>query len=115
MEFTKVAKASEISPGQRKAFWVGGQKVMVSNVGGTFYAANDNCPHRECSLSEGQLEGKVVTCPCHYAKFDLETGEVLAAPQEEIAHALKLTGPLPVHQVKVEGGDVMVGMAIDIL
>lgn len=99
-EFVKVARVSEIQPGQRKAVWVVGLKVLVYNVGGTFYAVNDSCPHRGCSLSKGRLRGKVIVCPCHSAQFDLETGAVVAR------HSL--TGPLPVRRVKVERGNVMV-------
>lgn len=108
-EFVKVARVSEIQPGQRKAFWVEEVRVLVFNIGGTFYAADESCPHRECSLSTGVLNGKVIVCPCHSAQFDLETGAVIAQPVK-----YPPTVPLPVHQVKVEGEDIMVALSHDI-
>ena len=108
-EFVKVANVSEIQPGQRKAVWVEGQRVLVFNVGGTFYAADESCPHRECSLSKGKLKGKVITCPCHSAQFDLETGAVIVQPLK-----YPPTVPLPVHQVKLEGGDIMIAVSQEI-
>jgi 3-phenylpropionate/trans-cinnamate dioxygenase ferredoxin subunit len=108
-EFFKVASTSEVQPGQRKAFWVEGQRVLVFNIGGTFYAADESCPHRECSFSKGKLNGKVIVCPCHSAQFDLETGEVITQPTK-----YPPTGPLPVHAVKVEGQDIMVALSQDV-
>jgi nitrite reductase/ring-hydroxylating ferredoxin subunit/rubredoxin len=107
-EFVQVAKLSEIQPGQHKAFWVEGQKILVFNIEGTLYAVDESCPHRECSLSKGKLNGKVITCPCHYAQFDLETGEALVQPTTNPP-----TGPLPVQKVKVEGGNIFVAIQED--
>ncbi|MDY7075735.1 MAG: Rieske 2Fe-2S domain-containing protein [Chloroflexota bacterium] len=107
-EFSKVTREPEVQPGQRKAFWVEGRRVLVFNVGGAFYAVDESCPHRECSLSKGSLKGKVIVCPCHSAQFDLETGAVITQPSK-----YPPTPPLPVHQVKVEDGDVMVAVSQD--
>jgi 3-phenylpropionate/trans-cinnamate dioxygenase ferredoxin subunit len=114
-EFFKVARVSDIQPGQRKAFWAGGIRVLVLNIDGTFYAVDDSCPHMECSLFNGSLSGKVITCPCHDAQLDVETGAVIVAPTKALEHALELTGPLPVHPIKVEGNDILVGVPLEIV
>jgi nitrite reductase/ring-hydroxylating ferredoxin subunit len=54
--------------------------VAVANVNGTLFAFEDLCPHRQCSLSEGRLEGTVIYCPCHGSQFDVTTGAVLQGP-----------------------------------
>ena len=100
MKRVKIATVSEIQPGQRKTVSIDGKKILALNVGGNLYAVNDKCPHRGCSMSKGKLRGKIITCPCHSAQFDLETGAVVAR------HAI--TGPLPTYQVEVEGGDILV-------
>lgn len=105
--FVKVATLSEIEPGQRKSVWVEGQKVLLVNVDGTIYAVDESCPHRECSMLKGALEGKVIVCPCHSAKFDLETGAIVAQPIQ-----YPPTPPLPVHQVKIEKWDVLVSLSL---
>lgn len=114
-EFFKVAKVSDIRPGQRKVFWAGGLRVLLFNIDGTYYAVDDSCPHMECSLFNGSLKDKVITCPCHYAQFDVQTGEVTVAPTAALEHALNLVGPLPVHSVKVEGDDLLVGIPLEIV
>ncbi len=114
-EFFTVARISEIQPGQRKVSWAGGIRVLVFNIDGTYYAVDDSCPHMECSLFNGSLKGKVITCPCHYAQLDVETGAVIVAPTRQLEHALDLTGPLPIHPVKIEGEEIMVGVPLEIV
>jgi len=48
---------------------------------GTFHATDDECTHYFASLREaGGLDGPVVTCPMHMAKFDVRTGAALCRP-----------------------------------
>jgi 3-phenylpropionate/trans-cinnamate dioxygenase ferredoxin subunit len=61
-------------------FEVGEERIAVANVEGTLYAFDDVCPHRQCSLAEGNLEETVVTCPCHGSQFAVTTGERLRGP-----------------------------------
>lgn len=107
-DFVKVARTSEIPPGGRKSVWVEGIRVLVLNIDGTYYAVDDSCPHRECSMERAKLNGKIIICPCHLAQFDLETGAVLTEPIE-----FPPTGPLPVHKVKTEGLDILVALTTD--
>lgn len=75
-----VAKVSEIAPGTSKAVRVGREDIMVCNVDGTIYAIEDVCTHDGGQLDQGCLEGCVIECPRHGAKFDVTTGTVLALP-----------------------------------
>ncbi|MGD2154230.1 MAG: non-heme iron oxygenase ferredoxin subunit [Gemmatimonadales bacterium] len=97
--FSKVAKTGGILPGELKAVEVDGEQVLLCNVGGEVYAVHDECTHECFPLSEGTLEGDVVTCLLHGARFSVKTGEVLAPP------ALV---PVKTYDVRVEGEDVMV-------
>lgn len=107
-EFVKAATLSDIEPGKRLGVWVSGQRVLLFNIDGTLYAVDESCPHRECSMAEGALDGKVLDCPCHHAKFNLETGEVITEPNK-----YPPTPPLPVHQVKIEGWDILVSLSLE--
>ena len=44
------------------------------------FAIDDTCSHAGGSLCQGTLEGAVVECPRHGAKFDVRTGAVVALP-----------------------------------
>jgi nitrite reductase/ring-hydroxylating ferredoxin subunit len=97
--FVKVAKTDEIVSGQGKMIEVGGKKIALFNVEGSFHAIDDTCTHRGGPLSEGVLEGKQVTCPWHGATYDVTTGEVLGPPA---------TQGVARYNVRVEGSDIEV-------
>jgi nitrite reductase/ring-hydroxylating ferredoxin subunit len=63
-------------------------------VNGVLYGFDDTCTHRRCSLADGDLDGAVVTCPCHAGEFDVRTGEVLSGPPPEpvLTYAVRESG-----------------------
>jgi nitrite reductase/ring-hydroxylating ferredoxin subunit len=78
--FVTVRDGAVPEQGGLAGFAVGEERIAVANIEGTLYALGDLCPHRQCSLAEGNLEGTVVTCPCHGSQFDVKTGERLRGP-----------------------------------
>ena len=103
IDFVEVATKDRVPSGTMVSAWAGGRKVLVYNVNGEYYATDEQCTHRECSLEKGQFVGQVVSCPCHWARFDITTGEVLSPPA---------TIPLPTYKVKVEGNRILVGVDV---
>ncbi len=73
--FVKACAASEVAPGTGKLVTVAGKEIALFNVDGTFHAIDNECPHRGGPLSEGEIEGCIVTCPWHAWQFDMTTGE----------------------------------------
>lgn len=98
-EFVKVAETKDIASGTGILVELGGERIALFNENGTFYAIGDVCTHSGGPLSEGDVEGDVVTCPWHGAQFDIKTGEVMSPPATE---------PVQTYRVKVEGGDVLI-------
>ncbi len=96
-----MATTSEVPPGTIKAVEVEGERIALCNVDGEFRAVQDQCTHEHFPLSEGQLDGDVLTCSLHGARFDVETGEVLGLPADE---------PVKIYQVRVEGEDILVAV-----
>lgn len=82
-EFVTVTNAVDLEDGGLAAFEVRGNRIALASAAGTLYAFDDTCTHRGCSLAEGELEGTIVTCPCHGGQFDVTTGAVLAGPPPE--------------------------------
>lgn len=58
------------------------EPLAVYHVGNRFHACADRCPHAGATLSEGELEGGVVTCPRHGSQFDVSTGQRLRGPAD---------------------------------
>ena len=79
-ELIKVATLSDVPPGACRHVDAGGRAVALFNVDGTIYAIGGTCTHRGGPLGEGELEGTVVTCPLHGAKFEVTTGQVVGPP-----------------------------------
>src|SRR3989442_14436744 len=92
--FIPVSKVADLQPGHMKWVTVHRERVLLVNVDGTFYALRDACGHQRAPLSRGRLEGHVVECPVHFARFDVRTGQLLSGPTAE---------DVPVHEGKVEG------------
>ena len=98
-DFVKVASISDVSPGQVVLAEVDGERVALVNVEGELYAVADECTHAGCSLSEGDVDGRMLVCPCHGSEFDVTTGEPASPPAYE---------PVATYAVRVDGDDVLV-------
>jgi nitrite reductase/ring-hydroxylating ferredoxin subunit len=80
----------------------GPEPVGLFNVDGEYFAIDDTCTHGEWSLCDGYLDGDVVECALHMARFSVRTGAVLAPPADT---------PVKVYPVKIEDGQVLVDLA----
>lgn len=83
-DFIRVADTSELKAGKTKKVTIDGIAVLLVNVEGKFYAIDSICPHYGGDLSEGILQGKILTCPVHGAKFDVTDGKVVSPPIEAL-------------------------------
>lgn len=100
MPFINLATAAEApTDGELARYDADGTPVAVANVGGKLYAFGDTCTHRQCSLSEGELQDTRVVCPCHNGTFDVTTGEVVAPPPPE---------PVPTYHVRVDDDQLQI-------
>lgn len=83
MDWFPVAKAATIPEGDFAQVEIDGVLIAVFNVGGQFYAIDDVCTHDGGGLAGGAVEGDVVICPRHGARFCLRTGAALTPPAYE--------------------------------
>jgi nitrite reductase/ring-hydroxylating ferredoxin subunit len=97
--FVPVAKVAELPPGRMKWVAVNGERRVLANVGGAFYAISDVCGHRNAPLSRGKLQGYVIECPLHFAQFDVRTGDLVSGP---------VSTAVPVYEVRVRGDTVYI-------
>jgi cytochrome P450/nitrite reductase/ring-hydroxylating ferredoxin subunit len=97
-----VGAAEEAPVGFLRRVEVGGASVCLGRTADGWVAFQDACTHEECSLSEGELEGGVIVCPCHASEFDLRTGDVLCPPALE---------PLPIYEARVEARELQVRLS----
>lgn len=102
MSFQPVAAVTDVPPGSLLAVRLSdGTPVCLFNHDSTIGAVHDVCTHAEFAMSEGVLHGDgTLECVWHGARFDCRTGAVRKAPAFD---------PLPVYDVRVEDGQVLVG------
>ncbi|MEL7645948.1 MAG: Rieske 2Fe-2S domain-containing protein [Anaerolineaceae bacterium] len=108
MEYVKVGQTADIPANTMTMVLVGSKEVLLANVDGAYYAIANKCSHRGGPLAQGQLEGGIVTCPWHGARFDVRTGE--AAGEFKLGLLKLKLKDEPSYSVKVEGADILVGI-----
>jgi nitrite reductase/ring-hydroxylating ferredoxin subunit len=92
-QFVDVADINEVLGGKMKYVQVGEKEILLANSEDKVYALCDRCSHMNAPLSMGAMNGKVVTCPMHGARFDVTTGKKVGEPMA--LDPSKLPEPLP--------------------
>jgi nitrite reductase/ring-hydroxylating ferredoxin subunit len=101
VDFVTVARVGEIPDGRGRQVTVGERWVGLFHVGGRYYAVDNLCLHRGGPLSDGAIQGCVVTCPWHSWQYDLATGTLVQDPVVGVT----------CHETRVVGDDVQVRLA----
>ena len=76
-------------------------RIALSYSEGGFGAISGTCNHAGGPLGEGRLEGHYITCPWHHWKYHRISGQGEPGFEAE---------SVPRHEVKVEGGRVLVNL-----
>ncbi len=102
-DLVKVADLADVPPGEMMLVDFQGEEVALANVSGTIFAFSEACTHMAGRLSQGLLEGAIVTCPFHGGQFEVTSGEAVAAPPTE---------RLTTYRVQVnDGGEIQISAA----
>lgn len=112
-DFVEAGKASELEEGTKRAVEVCGTRVLLIGSGGKYYAISNRCPHLGGNLSQGHLQGTVVTCPVHGSQFDITDGHVIrwlkgSRPLQAISKMLKRPKPVATYEVKIADNKILV-------
>jgi nitrite reductase (NADH) small subunit len=99
-EFVRVAAEQELPVGSSKEVEHRGRVVALFNVDGKITAIDGICPHAGGPLSEGVVEGGVITCPWHGWQFHLANGQ----------NVYNAKCVQQCYEVKVEGGEILLSL-----
>jgi nitrite reductase/ring-hydroxylating ferredoxin subunit len=94
----KIATIDEIKPNKVKVVKVddADTEAIILNVKGRFYAFQRYCMHKAFPL-EFSPKDKMLTCPLHGSKFNIETGKSIGP---------LMTNDLKTYNVKIKGNEV---------
>ena len=104
IEFVPVVSESELGNGERLFLEIDDKPIVIFNIAGEYFAIADLCSHDEGPLGDGELEGYTIGCPRHGANFNIRDGKVLSLPA---------ITDIPAYPVKVEAGEIFVGLPLD--
>ena len=98
MARVRVAAEGEVPVGEGGVVEAPGRALALFNLDGTYHCLDNLCPHRGGPLGEGDLDGRLVSCPWHAWRWDVTTGENANNPAVRV----------PCFPVSVEGGGIFV-------
>ena len=79
-DFEKGYEAENVRDGEMLLGHAFGEPVLVARRGDDLFAIAATCTHYGGPLAKGLMVDCTVHCPWHHARFDLRTGEAIAAP-----------------------------------
>jgi nitrite reductase/ring-hydroxylating ferredoxin subunit len=80
-----VGSTKDVPAGEGRVVEAAGRTVALFNVDGSFYALENACSHRGGPLGEGEVDGRVVTCPWHAWRWDVTSGANMNNPAVKMA------------------------------
>lgn len=98
----RILAEEELWIGEMRRVELRGEALLVVRSEDGVCVYHDRCPHQGYPLSEGTLEGNVLTCRLHRHTFDAGSGQGI----NPLAPCLT---PVPFH---MEGGQVLVELAV---
>ena len=72
-----LCKKSDIQENELTSVTVGGKRILVVNIRGTYFATGNICTHEGAELHEGEIRNRELTCPWHGARWDLTNGQLI--------------------------------------
>jgi len=97
--WVRAAARSDLAEGEVIGVEVAGRSIALYDADGNLFATENICTHAYACLSDGWLDGEVIECPLHAARFDVRSGKVLDPPATE---------DLKTYPVRIVDGEIQV-------
>ena len=97
--WVRAAARSDLAEGEVIGVEIAGRSIALYDADGDVFATDNICTHAYACLSDGWLDGEVIECPLHAARFDIRSGKVLDPPATE---------DLKTYPVRIVDGEIQV-------
>lgn len=92
-EWVNGLELSDLPDGATLFRQIAGEAVIVARRGDTVTCFRNACAHMGLEMTDGAIEGGILTCPFHGFRYALDSGECLTAPEVQLhAHAVRVIG-----------------------
>ncbi|WP_274363520.1 Rieske (2Fe-2S) protein [Paenibacillus thermotolerans] len=99
MAWVQIANTRDIAAGEMKQIVFNEECLALFHVEDGYYVTSNLCTHRKQYLTDGSLDGEIVSCPRHGGKFDVKTGAPTAGP---------CYTPLPTYSVEIRNDEIWI-------
>ena len=96
-----VAKVGDIEKEDLIDVDVNGKCYAIYWIDSGYYATDGLCSHEAAPLADGLVDGDVIECPKHNARFHIPTGKALRRPAKT---------DLATYPIKLEGDQIYLGL-----
>ena len=97
--WVRAAARGDLAEGEVLGVEIAGRSIALYAADDGIFATDNICTHAYARLSDGWLDGEVIECPLHAARFDIRSGKVLDPPATE---------DLKTYPVRVVGNEVQI-------
>ena len=112
MAYEKVCAEDALEVGTMTKFKLEGTNVLLYRLDDGYYATQRRCSHMRLPLDKGSIDGDVVQCPFHRARFNIKSGAVdgwaTFPPGIQICNVVLGEKALKTFPVKLENGGVFI-------
>ena len=81
-KWLEVSKVGDIQDGEKVCVSADGTGIVICQIDGDLFAAEDVCPHAGMPLGEGELRGSNLICPFHGYTYDMKSGKNVDWPDD---------------------------------
>ncbi|QKQ73125.1 Rieske (2Fe-2S) protein [Nostoc sp. TCL240-02] len=100
-DYIRVAQLAEVQAQGSLLVYKKKHTIALFYSNNTVYAIDNRCPHMGFPLQGSTCKDGIVTCPWHYARFDLKSGGTFDSWADDV----------PCFAVKIRDGEVWVNLA----
>jgi 3-phenylpropionate/trans-cinnamate dioxygenase ferredoxin component len=101
VEYMRACAVADVPEAGTHPVELNGVPLVIVKSEGEIYALDEFCTHEDVSLADGEVYDQTVECWLHGSCFDLRSGKPTGPPA---------TRPLTTYQVRIDDGDVFVGL-----
>lgn len=113
MSLHTLCDENSLQTGEKKAFKIADEHILLYRLEDGFYATQAACTHLFKSLENGKLiDGDKIQCPLHRATFDVRTGAAVQwahfPPGIQLLNKVRKEKPLKTYALVIENGKISV-------